>query len=730
MNRVASIVTGRRSKWVVLAIWILLAVALGSVGSKLGDETKDDTTSFLPESAESTEVVNRLDEEFADAGGETTFGEIVYQRDGGLTKADEEKILADAKALDALPDEAEEGAEDVEGTLDLTTPPTVAVGPKAVPGQLAPDKTLALTVLTVPTDFEKQADWGKTVRDTIGSEDDGMKIILTGDLGFSTDSEEVFGELDVKLLVATALLVLFLLGAIYRAVLVAITPLIVVFFAYSVATAFVYLLAKSSTVSSNGTSILIVLMFGITTDYCLLLVSRYREELRRLEDKHDAIQRALARTGPTIFASGMTVALAMLALTLADAQVTSTLGPVAAIGVACGMLAGLTLLPALLAIFGRAGFWPRRSTVAYAPGEPSIARQGIWRRVGDRVLERPAAALAVTAIAFVAGALGLLAWKVDYSTTNFFKKSVESVEGFKLMEQAFPAGTLFPTTVLVTSEGGDITDAELAGVAQKVGAVGGVAAATPTERRSDDGSSGTIDVILTGDPFTKAAFSKIPDIRAAVASPGGGLTALVGGGSATQYDFDEAIESDLKLIAPVALLIIALILAILLRSLVAPLVLIGSVILSFLCTLGLSVLFIRYVVGDPGIDASIPTFAFIFLVALGIDYTIFLMARVREEARRHGTREGTLRALAATGPVITSAGIILAGTFSVLMTLPVTFTFDLGFMVALGILLDTFVVRTIMVPAAVELIGDKIWWPSTATGGGALHEETGNAAKS
>ena len=192
------------------------------------------------------------------------------------------------------------------------------------------------------------------------------------------------------------------------------------------------------------------------------------------------------------------------------------------------------------------------------------------------------------------------------------------------------------------------------------------------------------------------------------------MTALVGGTTAINYDFDQAVESDFRLIAPVALLVIAIILAILLRALVAPLVLIASVILSFVATLGISILFIRYVVGDAGLDASIPTFAFIFLVSLGIDYTIFLMARVREEARRHGTREGMLRALSATGPVITSAGIILAGTFSVLMTLPVTFTFDLGFMVALGILLDTFIVRTIMVPAAVELLGDKIWWPSTA----------------
>ena len=232
-------------------------------------------------------------------------------------------------------------------------------------------------------------------------------------------------------------------------------------------------------------------------------------------------------------------------------------------------------------------------------------------------------------------------------------------------------------------------------------------------------------MVLKDDPFTKEAFAVVPDIRDAAADPGLGLNALVGGGSATQYDFDQAIESDLKLIAPLALAVMAIILAILLRALVAPLVLIASVILSFLCTLGLSVLFIRFVVGDDGFDASIPTFAFIFLVALGIDYTIFLMARVREEARLHGTREGTLRALGATGPVITSAGIILAGTFSVLMTLPVTYTFDLGFMVALGVLLDTFIVRTIMVPAAIELLGDRVWWPSTPKGGAVLHEETG-----
>ncbi|MGH2955223.1 MAG: MMPL family transporter [Solirubrobacterales bacterium] len=714
MSALASFVAGGRTKWVVLGLWIVAFAALQPLGSKLGDETRDDTTSFLPASAESTDVVEMLDDDFA--SGETTQGLVIYQRDGGLTSADRQKIAADARGLEELP----------ESELPLTRPPSVPFALESPPQLVAPDGDLAYTVLTVPTNFEEQADWGKDVRDLTGDEAGGMRILLSGDLGFSVDSEEVFGDLDLRLLLATAMLVLVLLGAIYRSVLIALTPLVVVFFAYSVATAFVYLYAKSgATVSSNGTTILIVLMFGITTDYCLLLVSRYREELQRIENRHEAMQRAVARTGPTILASGLTVSLAMLTLTLADAQLTSTLGPVAAIGVAFGMIAGLTLLPALLTIFGRRGFWPRAATVAYDPEHVSTARQGIWRRIGDRVLQRPGTALAVTVVAFGAGALGLIAYKVDYSTTTFFKKSVESVEGFELMERAFPAGVLAPMTVLVERDDGPVTDADLARTARQLTGVEGIASATPTGNVSTDERSATVEAVVEGDPFTRDALGIVPAVRESVEEIGPGMSALVGGGSAIQFDFDEAIESDLKLIVPVALLVIAIILAILLRALVAPVALIASVILSFLCTLGISVLFIRFVVGDAGFDASIPTFAFIFLVALGIDYTIFLMARVREEARTHGTREGTLRALAATGPVITSAGIILAGTFSVLMTLPVTYTFDLGFMVALGILLDTFIVRTIMVPAAVELLGDRTWWPSTAEAVGVVHEETG-----
>jgi RND superfamily putative drug exporter len=322
----------------------------------------------------------------------------------------------------------------------------------------------------------------------------------------------------------------------------------------------------------------------------------------------------------------------------------------------------------------------------------------------------------------------LLAYKVDYSTTSFFKHSVEAVEGFDVLRSAFPAGTLAPTTVLVENDGGAVTPTEIQDVETKLRAVNGVAVVGDTGLRSTNGEIAQVDAVLSKDPLNRSGLDIVPRMRDAVADLPNGVTALIGGTSAINFDVDEANQRDIEIIVPLALVVMAVILAILLQALVAPLVLLASVILSFGCTLGISILIIRFVVGDAGFDSSIPLFAFIFLVALGIDYTIFLMARVREEARRHGTREGMLRALAATGPVITSAGIILAGTFSVLMTLPVSFTFDLGLMVALGILLDTFIVRTIMVPAAVEVLGDRIWWPSTARAGGRLREETGEHA--
>jgi RND superfamily putative drug exporter len=707
MSALASFVSGRRTKWVVLAIWLIAAFAMGSVGSKLADVTTDEVADFLPEDAQSTEVQELLRERFP--GGETTIGLIVYKREGGLTEADRQRIAEDARKVD--------------DAIPVTQPAQVPFAPDAPPGLVSENGNAAYTIITVPLDFDRVADWGEESREVIGGSRDGLDVYVTGDLGLWVDFEEVFGELDAKLLFATVLLVLILLGAIYRAPLIAVIPIFVVGIAYLLATGFIYLYAEAgNTVNSNSTGILVVLMFGVGTDYCLLLVSRYREELHRIEDKHEAMARALRRAGPAVLASGCTVVAAMLVLLLAETGSTNALGPVSAIGVAAALLAGLTLLPALLTIVGRRGFWPRSSAVASRPEVGIERREGIWRRFGDRVLRRPALALIATTALFGVFALGLLSYKEDYSIGGFFKKDVESVEGFDVLGESFPQGASAPTSILVLRDGGEATDADIEAVREQVEGIDGVASVSEPQR-SEDGAIGKIDVTFEDDPLSEAALARVDTLRDSVSDLPGGATALIGAGSAVQQDFNEAAERDMRVIVPVTLLVITIILGILLQAIVAPLVLIATVMASFFGTLGLSIFFFIEVQGSEGVDASLPTFAFIFLVALGVDYTIFLMSRVREEALVHGTREGVLRALSATGPVITSAGLILAGTFSVLMTLPITFTFNIGFMVAVGILLDTFIVRTIMVPAAVELLGDRVWWPSTARGGGhALRE--------
>jgi RND superfamily putative drug exporter len=709
MSALARFVTGRRTKFAVIAMWILAAAALGGQGSKLDDVTEDGFASLLPENVEATEVQNLLRERFP--GGETANGLIVYRREGGLTAADRTKIARDAGAVaDVVPLEGE---------------PVVPFADGSPPALVSPGGDAAYTVVTTAFDFEKQGDWGNAAREAVGSTDEGpLEVYVTGTLGIGADYAEVFESVDAMLLIATVLLVLVLLGAIYRAPLIAVAPILVVGFASLVANGLIYLYADAGhTVNSNSTQILVVLMFGVGTDYCLLLVSRYREELRRVEDKHEAMERALRRAAPALIASGGTVIAAMLVLLLADAGSTNGLGPVSALGVGSVLLAALTLFPALLTWFGRTGFWPRRDSVAYDPEAGQVVPRGLWRRFGDSVLRRPGIALAVTVALFAAGTLGLLVYQEDYSIGGGFKTEVESVQGFDVLAASFDAGQLDPTAVIVRRAGGAATDADVAAARERLETIPRVASVSREPVRSEDGALARIDVAFEDDPYADAALARVDVMRERLDDLGPGVEALVGSGSALQTDFNRTAERDLRVIVPVALLVITVILAVLLQAIVAPLVLILTVIASFFGTLGLSIFFFIEVLGDRGVDASLPTFAFIFLVALGVDYTIFLMSRVREEARIHGTPEGTLRALAATGPVITSAGVILAGTFSVLMTMPVTFAFNIGFMVAVGILLDTFVVRTVMVPAAVELLGDRVWWPSTAEGGGrALRE--------
>ncbi len=382
------------------------------------------------------------------------------------------------------------------------------------------------------------------------------------------------------------------------------------------------------------------------------------------------------------------------------------------------MVSMLTVLPALLVICGRRAFWRppmfgKGNGIPHFGDEGADETHGAWRRVGDRVARSPRRIWVGTASVLVIGALGLLTLDTGLTQADAYRDEVESLQGQELLAQSFPAGASAATEIIVADP------ADVEAVVSAVEGVDGVASVTPTDLSGDSGT--LVNAILEPEPYSTEAFNLIPALRAAAKEAGGPET-LVGGPSAIEYDVRQSASRDTKLIIPIALAVVFLILILLLRSLLAPLVLIGTVILSFAAALGISLLIFDVIFGFAGVDPSFPLFAFIFLVALGIDYNIFLMARVREETARHGTRQGMLRGLAVTGGVITSAGIVLAGTFSVLALLPLVFLTEIGFVIAFGVLLDTFIVRSILVPALVLDIGPKIWWPSKLQ-----HERAGAA---
>jgi RND superfamily putative drug exporter len=443
-----------------------------------------------------------------------------------------------------------------------------------------------------------------------------------------------------------------------------------------------------------------VLVIGAGTDYALLLVARYREELRRHADKHEAMAIALRRAGPAIFASGLTVCAALLSLSLAKVNGTSGLGPIGAMGIAVAIAVMLTFLPALLLLAGRRPFWP---FVPRVGGPGADETHGFWRRVGDRVARRPVRVGVLTGAALVIMAFGLLNFSTGLTQGNSFRDSVESIEGQKLIAKAFPSGQTAPADIVVPA------GADVAAVARAAARVPGVAD-VPAQPVARDARDTQLAAYLSVDPYSTEAYAIVPKLRAAVrrVAPG----ALVGGPSAVEHDLRAATGDDTVLLVPIALVIVFVILMLLLRAVVAPLLLVATVVLSFAAALGVGAVVFDVIFGFPGSDPSLPLFAFIFLVALGVDYNIFLMARVREETIRHGTREGMLRGLAVTGGVITSAGIVLAGTFSVLAVLPLTFLTQIGFVIAFGVLLDTFIVRSVLVPALVLGIGPKVWLPS------------------
>jgi putative drug exporter of the RND superfamily len=671
---------GRRTKWAVLVFWLIVVAVAAPLSGKLTGAEKNDAQSWLPAKAESTQVL-KLQSSFQSPNVFPAV--VVYDRPTGLTAADRHKAIADAAAFAR-----------VRGALKHKI-----AGPF-----FAADGKAAQTL--VPVDLGSNG-WSDAppaadkMRSIARSDASGLAVHIAGPLGTDADSAKSFSGIDGTLFFSALAVVVVLLLITYRSPALWVLPVITVVAALISAEALVYLLAAHAGLTVNGQSagILSVLVFGAGTDYALLLTARYREELRRHQDRHEAMAVALRRAGPAIIASAGTVILSLLTLTIAELNSTKGMGPVLAIGVGVALAAMITLLPALLVIFGRWIFWPVRPT--FGSTEPTST--GFWARVGRMVTVRPRVVWVTTALVLGVMAVGLTGLKASGLTAAqaFSGHHPDSVVGQQVLDKHFPAGVGQPVVVVGTSGASTQLRTAFAGVP-------GVTAVTQPQVH---GSHAFIEGTLRMPPDSQAAYNTIDHVRSAVhAIPG--AHALVGGNTAVNLDIQRAAAHDRDVIIPLILAVVFVILALLLRAVIAPIMLIATVVLSFASALGVSALVFNHVFHFGGADTSFPLFVFVFLVALGIDYNIFLMTRVREETKRHGTRRGSLIGLAATGGVITSAGAVLAGTFAVLGTLPVTFFTEIGFAVAFGVLLDSIIVRSVLVTALNLDIGRKIWWPS------------------
>ncbi|GAA0582081.1 MMPL family transporter [Paractinoplanes ferrugineus] len=675
---IARLICGRWSKWIVLALWIVVVAFAGPLAGKLSGVEKNDNSAWLPSGAEATQVAD-LQKQFSP--DDIVPAIIVYERTAGITAADQAKAAADAAAFAKVPG--------ISGQITGPIP--------------AEDKAALSTIVPVRIGADG---WDKitTVVDGLkgitGPGDGGLAIHLTGPAGNAADSAGAFEGIDGTLLYTTLIVVAIILLITYRSPVLWLFPILTAGVALVGAQAAIYLLAEHAglVVNAQSAGILTVLVFGAGTDYALLLVARYREELRKHDDRHEAMALALHRAGPAIIASAATVAVGMSILTLADLNSTKGLGPVAALGIVVGLAAMVTLLPAVLVICGRWLFWPAKPK--FGTEEPTAT--GFWARLGGRIAKRPRMVWIGTAVALGVMALGLFQLRADgLSTADSFITKQPSVVGEEALARHFPAGGGQPVTVIADAGQADQVRQALAGV-EGISSV-----ADPVAKNGLVQLDGT----LTDAPDSTAAQATVDRVRDAVhAVPG--AEAKVGGATAMVVDINTANRHDNRLIIPLVLLVVLIILALLLRAIVAPLILMLTVVLSFAAALGVSALVFRHVFGWGGEDTSFPLFVFVFLVALGIDYNIFLMTRVREETQTHGTRRGALIGLGATGGVITSAGIVLAGTFAALGSLPLVAFAEIGFAVAFGVLLDTLIVRSVLVTALNLDIGRHMWWPS------------------
>ncbi|WP_432133448.1 MULTISPECIES: MMPL family transporter [unclassified Streptomyces] len=685
----------RMPRWVLrslplllVVVWLAVGGALGPFAGRLGEVATNDQAAFLPRSAESTRVIEA---QKAFRQEESLPAVVVWTAtDGGRLAPD---VRAEATRAVA-------GLEGRPGVLGAPSPALASTDQEALRAvvQLRPD--LGEELPTALAAVEKAA-----------SSVPGTTVWITGPAATQADLSDAFAGIDGLLLGVALATVLVILLLVYRSVLLPLLIIIGAVFSLGLACAVVYVLADHDVVRVDGQvqGILSILVIGAATDYALLLTARYREELAARDgERVPAMRAALRQSVGPVTASAATVALGLLALLLSDLTNNRALGPVGAIGIACAVLSALTFLPAVLVLLGRAAYWPAKPHTARAE------EHSVWRRVAALVDRAPRKVWAGTLAALLACAAF---WPTLESKgvplDEIFVNDAPSVAAQATLAEHFPGGAGNPAVVI----------ADAGSAAEVRSAAAGVKGVDSADVVTVSGRPGTgeprvvdgrvmIDATLADGADTDAAKATVARLRTALhALPE--ADALVGGYTAQQYDTQRTAERDRTLIVPVVLAIILVILVGLLRALLLPLLLVATVALNFLATLGVSALVFDHVFGFSGTDSSVPLYGFVFLVALGVDYNIFLMSRVREESLRHGTREGVRRGLVATGGVITSAGVVLAATFAALGVIPLAFLVQIAFIVAFGVLLDTLVVRSLLVPALVRDLDRTAWWPGS-----------------
>ena len=675
MTGLVRFITSAKTSWIILVLVALAAAALFALSG--GEESETAPGVGLPDAAESVQV-QKLQEEFASA--DQTAALLVFASDSGELSA-QTLAAIDAKAFGDLADLSSDGF--------------------VPPAQVSDDGTVALLVVPLDpeSDVAAQAERAQELRDAASADLEGVRVYLTGAEGFEVDIAAVFAGADFTLLLTTVIVVAILLLITYRSPWLWLIPLVVIGLADALAGIVAGLVASAVgvTLDASVTGILSVLVFGAGTNYALLLIARYRDELRLHESRRDAMARALRGAGPAIIASGSTVALALSTLLLAELAGNRALGLACAVGIIVAMIFALFVLPAALLLFGRGLFWP------YVPrfGSPDAISRSFWGKLGRNVSRRPVTVAVSGFIVLGVLASGLFFVQTGLSQNDRFLQKPEAVQGQEVLADAFSAGATSPAVVIVPLDEADETAAALAEIE-------GVDSAAVGETTDD---LARIDVTLNAGAETPEAFAAVEAMRSGLDEVGTG-EGLVGGLDAQALDVTNAQARDQALIIPLILVLVFVVLVVLLRALVAPLLLLLAVVASFFSAVGAAwYLFQTPLFGFPAIDTNVLLFSFLFLVALGVDYSIFLVTRAKEEADHLGMTQGMIRALAATGAVITSAGILLAAVFAVLGVLPLITLTQIGIIVCIGVLIDTLLVRTVIVPALAFITKDRFWWP-------------------